>query len=72
MADGGLRMNYEGWERLGDPGSSVVAQLLELGFHCRVTSGQFFDGDVLCFVVGEAEVSVGAEEGVFGLLEREV
>ena len=31
--------------------------------------GEFFDGDVLSLVVGEAEVAVGAEEGVFGLLK---
>ena len=28
-----------------------------------------FDGDVLSFIVGEAEVAVGADEGVLGLLE---
>jgi hypothetical protein len=37
--------------------------------HDGVTSGQFFDGDVLSLVVGEAEVAVGADEGVFGLLQ---
>ena len=49
--------------------SSVLVQLIELGFHGRVPAGEFFDGDVLSLVVGEAEVAVGAEEGVFGLLE---
>ena len=48
---------------------SVGVQLIELGFHCGVTSGEFFNRDVLSLVVGEAEVAVGAEEGVFGLLE---
>ena len=50
-------------------GLSVVVQLVELGFHCGVPAGEFFDGDVLSLVVGEAEVAVGAEEGVFGLLK---
>jgi len=50
-------------------GLSVVVQFVELGFHSGVTSGEFFDGDVLSLVVGEAEVAVGAEEGVFGLLK---
>jgi hypothetical protein len=45
---------------------SLVVQLVELGFHCGVTSGQSFNSDVLSLVVGEAEVAVGAEEGVFG------
>jgi len=48
---------------------SVARQLVELGFHCRVASGEFFNGDVLGLVVGEAEVAVGAEEGLFGLLQ---
>ena len=48
---------------------SCVVQLVELGFHGGVTSGQLFDGDVLSLVVGEAEVAVGSEEGVFGLLQ---
>jgi hypothetical protein len=42
---------------------SVLVQLVELGFHCGVTAGEFFDGDVLRLVVGEAEVAVGAEKG---------
>ena len=37
--------------------------------HDGVTSGQFFDGAVLSLAVGEAEVAVGADEGVFGLLQ---
>ena len=49
--------------------SSVVVQFVELGFHSGVTSGEFFDSDVMSLVVGEAEVAVGAEEGVFGLLK---
>jgi hypothetical protein len=44
-------------------GLRVVVQLVELGFHGGVTSGEFFDRDVLRLVVGEAEVAVGAEEG---------
>ena len=48
---------------------SFVVQLVELGFHSGVASGEFFNGDVLRLVVGEAEVAVGAEEGVFGLLQ---
>ena len=48
---------------------SCVVQLVELGFHGGVTSGQLFDSDVLSLVVGEAEVAVSAEEGFFGLLE---
>ena len=48
---------------------SVALQLIEFGFLGGVTSGEFFDGDVLSLVVGEAEVAVGAEEGVFGLLQ---
>ena len=48
---------------------SVVVQLVELGFHGGVPSREFFDCDVLSLVVGEAEVAVGAEEGVFGLLQ---
>ncbi len=39
---------------------SLVVQLVELGFHGGVPSGEFFDGDVLSLVVGEAEVAVGA------------
>ena len=31
--------------------------------------GELFDGDVLGLVVGEAEVAVGSEEGLFSLLE---
>jgi len=50
-------------------GLSLIVQLVEFGFHGGVTSGEFFDGDVLSLVVGEAKVTVGAEEGVFGLLE---
>ena len=42
-------------------GLRVVVQLVELGFHCRVASGEFFNGDVLGLIVGEAEVAVGAE-----------
>ena len=42
---------------------SCVVQLVELGFHGGVTSGQLFDSDVLSLVVGEAEVAVGSEEG---------
>ena len=48
---------------------SVVVQLIELGFHCGVATGEFFDSDVMSLVVGEAEVAVGADEGVFGLLQ---
>jgi len=48
---------------------SVVVQLVELGFHGGVPSREFFDCDVLSLVVGEAEVAVGAEEGLFGLLQ---
>ena len=50
-------------------GLRIGVQLIELGFHSGVPSGEFFDGDVLSLVVGEAEVAVGAEEGVFGLLQ---
>ena len=48
---------------------SVVVQLVELCLHGRIAASKFFDGDVLSLVVGEAEVAVGAEEGVFGLLQ---
>ena len=48
---------------------SFVVQFVEFGFHCGVPPGEFFDSDVLGLVVGEAEVAVGAEEGVFGLLQ---
>ena len=48
---------------------SLLIQLVEFGFHGGVTAGEFFDGDVLSLVVGETEVAVGAEEGVFGLLQ---
>ena len=48
---------------------SASVQLVELGFHCGVAADEFFDGDVLSLVVGEAEVAVGAEERVFGLLQ---
>jgi hypothetical protein len=48
---------------------NLVVQLVELGFHCGVTSGEFFNSDVLSLVVGEAEVAVGAYEGLFGLVE---
>jgi len=47
-------------------GLRVVVQLVELGFHSGVTSGQFLNRDVLSLIVGEAEVAVGAEERVFG------
>ena len=33
---------------------SLVVQLVELGFHGRIVAGEFFDGDVLRLVVGEA------------------
>ena len=48
---------------------NLVVQLVELGFHGGVPSGELFNRDVLSLVVGEAEVAVGAEEGVFGLLQ---
>jgi len=44
-------------------GLRVVVQLVELGFHSGVTSGQFLNRDVLSLIVGEAEVAVGAEKG---------
>jgi len=47
----------------------VGVESFELGFHCGVPAGEFFDGDVLSLIVGQAEVAVGSEEGVFGLLE---
>ena len=31
--------------------------------------GEFFDGDILGYIVVEAQVAVGANEGVFNLLE---
>jgi hypothetical protein len=49
--------------------SLFLSQRFELGFHRGVAVGEFFNRDVLGFVVGEAEVAAGAEEGVFGLLE---
>ena len=49
--------------------SLFLSQRFELGFHRGVAVGEFFNRDVLGFVVGEAEVAVGAEEGVFSLLE---
>ena len=59
-----------GWAFLGSQGClSLVVQLVELCFHCGVTSGEFFNRDVLSLVVGEAKVAVGAEERVFGLLQ---
>ena len=40
----------------------MVVQLVELGFHGGVATGQFFYRDVLGLVVGEAEVSVGFDD----------
>jgi hypothetical protein len=42
--------------------AAPLSVLVELGFHGGVTAGEFFDGDVLSLVVGEAEVAVGAED----------
>lgn len=47
----------------------LVVQLVEFGFHGGVAAGEFFNRHILGFVIGEAEVAVGAEEGVFGLLQ---
>ena len=48
---------------------NIAIKLIELGLHDGVATGEFFDSDVMSLVVGEAEVAVGADEGVFGLLQ---
>ena len=45
-----------------------LMKLSELGGHRRVTFGEFLDRKVVCLVVGEPKVVLGADQGFPGFL----
>ena len=47
----------------------LVFQICKFCRHRRVTLGQLLDRDILGLVIGQAQIAVGAEQGVFGLLQ---
>jgi hypothetical protein len=44
-------------------------ELCKLGGHGRIATGELFDGDILCLVVGDAQVAICPFECLLGLFQ---
>ena len=54
---------------MGSGGVVLIADVGEFGRHGGVSAGQLLDRNVLGLVVGEAQIVVSTNQGVFGFLQ---